>query len=358
MRRFCAIIFLALTTLVPLVGCDVHEFPEVPDNVIFHLRLDYEKDITIWEHLYNDPDIIDQGKGEIYDNSLSTGKMRYIIRAYPQDEYMDSSLEHLAEFVFSRDIAEGYDSEYTLELPVGDYKIMVWSDIVLYQNDTPYYNADNFGEIVLQGEYVGNTNYRDAFRGSIDISLTADIYERIPDTYNIVMQRPLAKYEFITNDVEEFIIKESSRLAGTRGEDKESNKEASSDPSTRAINIEDYKVVLYYQGFMHDTYNMYDDKPVDSRTGMKFETTLKSITNKTASLGFDYAFVNGLESSALVQIGIYDKQDSQLSLTDPIKVPLKRNHHTILRGSFLMSETSGSLQINPDFDGDHNVQIH
>jgi len=42
-------------------------------------------------------------------------------------------------------------------------------------------------------------------------------------------------------------------------------------------------------------------------------------------------------------------------LTEPIEVPLKRSHHTIMTGMFLMSEASGGVTINPDFDGDHNL---
>ena len=76
-----------------------------------------------------------------------------------------------------------------------------------------------------------------------------------------------------------------------------------------------------------------------------------------ASLGFDYVFVNGKKSAVTVQIGLYDKEDRQLALSAPINVPLQRNHHTVIKGSFLMEETSGGITINPDFDGNHNIEI-
>ena len=63
------------------------------------------------------------------------------------------------------------------------------------------------------------------------------------------------------------------------------------------------------------------------------------------------------QSAVTVQIGIYDKEGTQLSLTDPIEVPLKRSNHTIMTGMFLMSQASGGVSINPDFDGDHNLII-
>ena len=125
---------------------------------------------------------------------------------------------------------------------------------------------------MLQGDHKGNTNHRDAFRGTNNISLIADVMERLPDTLNVAMQRPLAKFEFVTNDVVEFIDKESTRIASKAN----GKKSASADDTpTRAVNIEDYKVVFYYVGFMPHAYSMYTDKPVDSSTGVMFESTLK-----------------------------------------------------------------------------------
>ena len=164
------------------------------------------------------------------------------------------------------------------------------------------------------------------------------------------MQRPLAKFEVITNDLAEFIEKEVSRATAKSN----GTKSVPENPASR-VNHEDYRIVFHYVGFMPDTYSMFTDKPVDSSTGVTFSSALKVLNNREASLGFDYVFVNGKESAVTIRIGILDKEGTQLSLTQPIEVPLKRNHHTILRGKFLMSETSGGVIINPDFDGDYNL---
>ena len=94
---------------------------------------------------------------------------------------------------------------------------------------------------------------------------------------------------------------------------------------------------------------------MDSVTGVTFQSVLRRMDDAQATLGFDYVFVNGKESAVTVRIGIYDDEGTQLSLTEPIEIPLKRNHHTVLRGKFLMSEASGGVTINPNFDGDHNL---
>ena len=254
-----------------LSACDVHEWPETPEFVKLHLRLNYETDMTEWEHLYDGAEVIEQGYGETYDNHRD-------LQDYTQ------------EFVFTKDIAEGYDHEVTLDVLPGNYNFMVWSDLVQTSGDSHFYNADNFAEITLQGDHKGNNDYRDAFRGTNNITLVADIMERLPDTLDVVMQRPLAKFEFVTNDVVEFIDKESTRIASKAN----GNKAASTDDTpTRAVNIEDYKVVFYYVGFMPHAYSMHTDKPVDSSTGVMFESTLKKLSESEASMGFDYVFVNG-----------------------------------------------------------------
>jgi len=341
--------FIMCLPILLLSACDVHEWPETPEFVKMHLRLNYETDMTQWEHLYDGASVIEQGLGDTYDNHQDYGKIRYIVRTYPVSEKQRTMQDYVQEFVFTKDIAEGYDHEVTLNVLPGNYNVMVWSDLVKTSGDTHFHNADNFAEIMLQGDHKGNTDHRDAFRGSNNISLVADFIEHEPETLDVIMQRPLAKFEFLTTDLKEFIDKEYEFLqkeAATRGEV----------PPTR-VNTDDYKVVFYYSGYMPYAYNMNTDKPVDSKTGVLFESKLGVLNANEASLGFDYVFVNGKKSAVTIQIGLYDKEDRQLAVSDPINVPLQRNHHTILKGSFLMQEASGGITINPDFDGNHNIEF-
>lgn len=335
--------------LLLLSGCDVHEFPDNPATVKLHLRLNYEPNITEWIHTYDGSKVTEQGTGATYNNALNYGNMRYIVRAYPIKNTRQVSQYYTHEYIFKKDVSKGYDHEATIDLTPGNYKIMVWSDLTYSNSDTYYYNPANFSEITLQGEYAGNTDYRDAFRGTNDATIVSDYVERLPDTLDVTMQRPLAKYSFITTDVVEFLEKETTRIT-TKGSTGDTE-----DGSTRLVNIDDYKVIFYYVGFMPNTYSIYTDKPVDSSTGVIFESTLERISDSEASIGFDYVFVNGKKSAATVKIGIYDNEGTLLSLTEPIDLPLKRSYHTIMTGMFLMSEASGGVSINPDFDGEHNL---
>ena len=191
-----------------LSACDVHEWPETPEFVKLHLRLNYETDMTEWEHIYDGTSAIEQGLGDTYDNHQDYGQIRYIVRAYPKSEKQRASQTYTQEFVFTKDISEGYNHEVTLDILPGNYNIMVWSDLVQTNGNDHFHDASNFAEITLQGDHKGNTDHRDAFRGIGNISLIADIMEHTPDILDIVMQRPLAKFEFLTTDLKEFIDKE------------------------------------------------------------------------------------------------------------------------------------------------------
>ena len=122
-------------------------------------------------------------------------------------------------------------------------------------------------------------------------------------------------------------------------------------------NIEDYKAMFYYNGFMPCAYNMFTGKPNDSKVGVKFESSITKTNESEVLMGFDYVFVNGTESTASITLALFDKDGKEIFTSNPIDVPLKRAQHTIMRGEFLTIETSGGVGIVPDFDGEYNYVI-
>jgi hypothetical protein len=127
-------------------------------------------------------------------------------------------------------------------------------------------------------------------------------------------------------------------------------------PPTR-VNTDDYKVVFYYAGYMPNAYNMNSDRPVDSTMGVLFDSKLDILSEKEASMGFDYVFVGNEKTAVTMQIGFYDKEGRQVAMTSPLNIPLLRSHHTILKGSFLTQKASGGIIIDSEFDGNHNITI-
>ena len=313
-----------------LTACDVHEWPEMPEFVKLHLRLNYETEMTEWKHMYDGHNIIEVGLGETYDNHQDYGKIRYIVRTYPVSEKQRTSQNYTQEFVFTKDIAKGYDHEVTLDILPGNYNVMVWSDLVKSDDDTCFYNAENFTEIMLQGEYRGNCDHRDAFCGQDTISLPLNSANQINRTINIRMKRPLAKFEIVANDLLEFIDMKGGDLSL-------------------------YKVKIQYIGFVPDTYSLFADRPVTSTTGVMIESSLNKLTETEVSMGSDYVFVSDKGTTVTVRIGIYDKKDQPVSFSNPITIPIKPDHHTLLTGRFLMMNASNEIEIDPNFGGDYNI---
>ena len=345
---------LALSLCGLITACDVHEMPDIPENEPFVIRLNFDTDMTPWHHTVKKTEVAEMSLGDPAPSMSDNGIMRYVVRVYPLQNGREVSPQQcVKEFVYEKSVYDGYDNTLTAALPSGDYKVMVWADMREISSGTPFYFTDNFVEMTLQGEHHGNTDLRDAFRGSADISLAASIAVHTPDTVDVTMQRPLAKYEFISTDLKEFIDKEVQN-ALARGEVAEV---AGDKTPSRDVDTDDYQIVFYYTGFMPCAYNMFLDKPVDSSSGVSFSSKITQLNETEASIGFDYVLINGKDASVTTQIAIYNKDGKQISLTDPISIPLMRSRHTILRGSFLMQEATKGLVINPEFDGEYNLII-
>ena len=349
MRRIADItLLLLMTLLLPLTsGCDVHEWPDAPEKVGVRLCLRFNTAMTRWEHVCDGTRIEETGPGDTYDNHLGYGTIRYIVRAFPVGSKQRAATEsYTHEYTFSRNISDGYDCDALIELLPGSYEIQVWADLSQHSGAAAYYNADNFAEICLQGEYRGNTDWRDAFRGTAGISVESDIIDSAPEVLEIEMERPLAKFELITTDVREFISKEIEFIrkeAASRGEEPDI-----------AVDTDDYTVRLIFNEYLPDTYNMNTDRPIDSKVGITFESKITPLSESEASMGFDYVFVNHRQSGVAVQVGLYDSQERQVALTPKMQIPLLRNRHTVLRGSFMMQQATGGLTIDSEFDGDIN----
>lgn len=326
-------LLLSIASSFLLSGCNVHEMPDLPEKVAHYFQLNFEADNwTIQHSEYETRSGKDKAALDI----------RYIARAYPILENGKTAQQYIEESIFTKTVSDNFDHNFMLDLPPGKYTIMVWADFVEKGSMANYlYNADNFAEVYLHGEHQANTDNRVAFRGMQEIMLVADIVEKKPETTKIEMLRPLAKFEFITNDLQEFLGKEASNAATRNGD------------NSSSINVDDYNIVFFYAGFMPNAYSLFSDKPVDSATGAYFKSKLTQINESEASMGFDYLFINGSESITTVSVGIYTTKGELLSMTEPIDVPIKRGGHTIVKGKFLSQENKGGVNINPEFDGDY-----
>jgi hypothetical protein len=315
MRLFKALILMLNVLVLPVLPACTGRFSyeEDPSKVSSTLYIDFGETVI-------DDDLILEG-----------GHLRTIVRAYPIVKGKRSA-SPVAEFSAENDLSDGYDQEVEIQLVPGEYELWAWSD---YSDGVSvFYDASDFSKISLIGDHIGSTYLRDAHCGSTSIEI---VHEGEQEPIHIAMDRPLARFALVSEDLMEFIVKQSS--AG------------------KEVNLDEYTAVIHYVGFMPDTFSLFTDRPVDSSTGVWFTSPLKQLNDSEVLLGFDYVFVTGKDSVVTVRVALLDNRGEQVSLTGTIKVPLKRNTLTLLKGKYMNQESSDWLHIDPDYDGDFNLYI-
>lgn len=351
MRRYIYIILA--TACVFMTGCDVHQWPEDPHKRVT-VRLRFDPDMYVWEHNYDPkrenpeeryPDAAVDGEHpgttEVYSNELRSGEMFISLKVYNEgnNDYA------VAEYTFTHDLEQGYDCDVEIALLEGSYELVVWSHLLEDSSAAPFYDPGDFrGVYIIDGNYRGTTDYRDCFRGRTPFSLPMfedDGVSKVSENIcEVEMRRPMAKFEFVTTDLSEFLDKETER----RG------------LPTRA-DAGDYRVVISYPYYYPNAYSVITDD-ITSRSGYLFESRMAVTGQSEASMGFDYVFIKNIPDAAVqAQVSVFDLAGNRVANSQVIMVPLRRDHHTVLHGAFLSMDAKGGVGVNPDYDGDHNVTM-
>lgn len=329
---------MSILACLHLWSCDVHEFPyplDEDDTTPFVLHLDYDTNIPLYKTVEYTEDArsVEKSKHDV----------RYIVKVYPGTA-TDGSGE-LHHFVFTKNDVSVLNHSVTLKLKEGNYKFLVWSDYVTEGSKVDHlYNTLTFDNIALKGkEYQGNTDVKDAFRGTVVSEVSANV-----TSARMQMERPLAKINFISTDWENFVIQYG---------DMDDTRTASGTVSSRAINLNDYKVVFRYQGSVPDAYNMYSDQSASSLVEKTFESTLKQLGDTEVDFGFDYLFAEAAETYVNVTVEISDKDGNLLSSFTSMAVPFVRGKLTVVELKFRSPESDNGAAIDPDYNGDYNIKL-
>lgn len=355
LRRMLLAPVLCIMAMLTGVSCAVHEWPEpTPAGVV--LNLDFNTEMP--QFMVLDAD------GTRASRDGNDYELRYTVEAYRQLSDGSWSETPHGRYTFTKTDLSDLNTSLRLNIDEGSYRFYVWTDFVLKSTAADFfYDTGNFRSIRLQGEHEGDNDFRDAFTGSADLKVLRRSASQMPSTVTVPMERPLAKFEFVSTDLQEFITKtmeEMLRKDSEKGDKpgKDSGKEDDGDGTkSPVVDLNKFRVVFYYSGYMPCAFNMMDNKPCDSATGVRFSSTIRAVDAHEARLGFDYVFVNGKESSVMVTVGLFDEEGTQLSMSNQIEVPIKRSMLTVVKGSFLMQNTGGGVTIDPGFDGEYNIVL-
>ena len=334
----CALAISAMSS------CDVHEFPaEEPGKQSITLNLEFRTEMPLHQ-------TVEYTRSGGASTNAGDYDIRYQIRVYRTDNEGEPLSDAYTLITETKDDVTDLNHSVDIEIEKGNYLFLVWADYVDGgTEEDKFYATGDFKEITLAGEsHCGNNVFRDAFRGEALAAVAPG--NDAPQEITVVMERPLARFQFVTTDLETFITNALKEQEARDGAGKENS-------PTKAVNLDDYRIVFRYTGFMPSAFNAFTDKPIDAVTGVSFTGRITRLSDTEAELGFDYVFVNGTESTVPVAVEVYGTDNRLLSSTGPIDVPLVRSRHTTVRGPFLTAQASGSVGIIPGFDGDWNYEI-
>jgi hypothetical protein len=340
-------VLAAALTLLP--SCSVHEWPDT--GTLAQLRLDFRFATDL-------PPYLEIKYGTKTDISPEDYDVRYKVKFYPEltgGGYDTADAAAYALTLTKDDVSE-LNWTACAALPEGKWQVRCWVDYVAQGSDKDlFYDTEDFSSITIPEEHTANNDYKDAFLGSAEVELHRVGSREEPVSVTLDMERPLAKFQFIATDLEQLVTK-VLREKATRRSRTDSDRPES--PLEQSFRPEDYYIRFYYTSYMPCVFNIYTNKPVDSRTGVQFESEFTPISENEVLMGYDYVLVNGAESSVLVQVALYDRETRELlSLTPAVSVPLVRSKVTTVRGDFLTLGAGGGLGINPDFDDEYNVYL-
>ncbi len=339
MKTFIKAALAIMTVFLMENSCDVHEFPNPDLEHKVVLEMDFDRDLPI----YTPPVKANDGAPDI---KASTNPDDYILRhqlrIYKADDKGKFDMDKIfRKFSFTSADIKNTEETFEFTLPVGNFRFIIWSDHIVEEGKDHFYNTENFEAISFKGdEHIGCNEFKDAFKGTVDYTVRSGVTNVIP----VLMDRPFAKYTFISTDLEEFIVK-AETLEGIRPGD------------TKSVNLENYTIEFEYYLYVNTKYNLHKMQTADSKMGVKFRTKLSQLDEQNAELGFDYPFVNDTKGLVYVIVRTYDAAGNKISETNKVKVELMRGQHTLVKDKFLTTMSSGGIGIQPDFDGSFDIPI-
>lgn len=373
--RFIRNLLIGVILVLGAVSC-VHEFPDetTPADIVLKLQFNIDIDVNVEMNMNTEgnPDL----KSSTKVLNSETHDIRYMVKFF---RFMNGEMitEPVYEHIFTVDDINVHEFEERLEIAEGHYRIFVWGDYVEQGGiEDHHYITSDFPRISLNlsesGTYKGSRESRDAYVGYTDIDVVRKGISQTSVEANIDIHRPLAKFIVISDDLEEFVTKITQQKLAQLREQAASgqiSEEEAEIAATKAVDLSEFEVKFFFQGDESTIYNApvtfdaFSDKPVATRPGLNFTSDIVETYNnetgkKEAQLGFDYLFVNGSETHTRIVVGVYNQDGEQVAMTKSMKIPLKRNQATYVRGGFLMQNVEGGVSIDPGFDGpDYNYEI-
>lgn len=236
-----------------------------------------------------------------------------------------------------------YSLQTKFRLNARQYKLLVWSDYVKTEEkaNNLYYDISSLTPVMPQGNYVGNNERKDCFRGCADLDLRKYRDEWAANVaLDVELQRPVGRYEIVTTDLGAF----RQRLADG------------------LISGSEFSVRVRYADYRATAYNVLQNVPKNFLSYLFYKTNLKNENwegdQASLRLGFDYCFVDAGEagSNIPVEIEVLNEKNQQVSRT-VLSLPVVQGYNTVVSGRFMTGTDNGSVSVDTAYDGVVDIDL-
>lgn len=327
-------LYILATMMLLASSCHtIHEFRDCPQDDSTLINLDVKVSFNVNDLQNMDPGTVTR--------SVSTDQcLRFIFEIYKYDNSDRPAMRREAT-VTQIDPHQVTLAE-TFALTASKYYILVWADYLNTSMKTDqFYSTQSLHSISFVEPFISDTDNRDCFVGIAEVDLLSyqgewDIH--VPMT--VPLYRPVAKYALIANDIDKYM----ARLPAGRQSRAESI-------------INSYTAVVWYPGYMPNSFNVRTSQPNDSRNGLWYASKCYLLHNNEALICFDYPFVNGTKSEAKLNLQLYDDQGKLINEIQDITVPIKRDSLTVIRSDYFTRQYSPGININPGYEGNIDITL-
>lgn len=227
--------------------------------------------------------------------------------------------------------------------PHGEYDLRVWTDRARSGSPTSDYLYDT-GSLnsvsIITGPYQAGASLRDAAYYCGTLNHGAELTES-----EIELVRPLAKYRLIADDV--------SRYNEFR------EKQPDKYPPLSELTVE-----VAYEYFFPSAFNVTSGRPVDSATGVYYNSGLEQAVgfspDHAMMAAHDCVLTNGSDSFVYLTVTVFTPQGDEVARSSGIRVDYRRGCLTTVRGNFLtagMASGGGGISIDTDWEDDIIIEF-
>ena len=274
--------------------------------------------------------------------------IRYIVDIYTDLDAAVNSAEggrRVQRIVYTDDeIAEGkLTIGGNIKLPADKYRLLIWVDFVgKGKSGDLYYDTQDLRSvsIIRDGGYVGYRTARDAFSACTSMDLTpyrGERFVRFPAS--VTVERPFAVYQIVTTDIEKYL---------------------SYNPSLSYGSIRPGIANFSYLTLFPTGYNVRFGVPDDFKPGIGYRFDIvETVPQSEAVVASDMVFVNGDDAAYDAAVEICTPDGTHINTAGNLRINLRRNKLTVLRGEYLTRETGGGgIGIDPGFVDEIIVPIN